>query len=208
MNKWEYLRNANAFTFVTASEYTERLDVLEKACQSLRKENVAWALSCSTSLFFQGIVDDFNDFDILVDVKDIKAMEKALMSIGIKLDPTIQKRGFASPYYQEAHLGDVHFDLIGDITLNTFQGLYCYPVKKQELEWVSLGHNIFVPMVPVESSLCLYGMMEGWQSKRRFKRELCYEFLKENGLKHPEVLEKAMSQNIPDWLKEVIGSLL
>jgi len=208
MCKWEYQRNANILAFLTASEYRERLDVLEKVCQVLREAKVTWVLSCSASLFFQGLADDFNDFDILVDVKDIETMKSALTGIGVQIrEDTLQKRGFISPYYKEAQKGNVHFDLVGDITLDTFHGRYCYPVARKETVLIPL-EGFTVPVAPVEASLVLYGMMEGWQSKRRFKRELCYSYLKEKGLSFPEILEKAKTQQLPAFLEEVLDSLL
>ena len=159
-------------------------------------------------LFFKGIVDDFNDFDILLPLEEEENFKKAISSVGISLLPTEQKGCFSSPYYQEALFGRLHFDLIASFTVNTYGGAYTYPYKASEAENLILEGGIILPIIPVEANLVLYGMMEGWQAKRRFKRELCYEFLQENGVSHPEVLEAALRQQIPGWMKEVITSLL
>ena len=104
---------------------------------------------------------------------------------------------------------DVHFDLVGDITVATFNTEYLYSVKNEDLEFVNLNRNINVPLCPVEANLILYGMMEGWQSKRRFKRDICFNYLLNNGVKYPQILEEAVKNYcLPSFLKEVVTSLL
>lgn len=209
MNRWEEQKNANILAFLTAPEYQERKHTLERMCQTFSEHNVRWVLSCSSSLFFKGIVDDFHDFDVLVHIEDVEALKSAMSEMGANIElETVQKGYFTSPYYQQAQLGRVEFDMIGNITVNTFGGSYCYPVKTEETEIVSIDGNILVPTVAVEASLILYGMMEGWQARRKWKRELCTQYLLENGLEHKEILMDALDQGIPKWLQEVIRSLL
>lgn len=208
MNKWDYQGMANKLAFLTAEEYVSRREALERIIPALEKSGAIWGLSCSASLFFSGLVDDFNDFDILIRLEDAKIFEKAIAGCGVQLLDTVQKRCFSSPYYQEAQLGDVHFDLVGDITINTFGCSYQYKVREEEIIDTPLEGGLNISLVPNEANLLLYGMMEGWQSKRKFKRELCREFLRENGVHFPHILEEATSQGLPDWLQEVVTALL
>ena len=183
MTKWENQSARNILALLTSDEYTNRKEVLEKVCSSFNKTGMRYALSCSAALFLQGLVDDFHDFDILVHIDDVNKMKETMESIGAKLLPTIQKSAFTSTYYQEALLQDEHFDLVGDITVATFNKEYCYPVRVEECQYVSIEGLIdVVPVIPIEASFLLYGMMEGWQSKRVFKRELCKDYLLNNGI--------------------------
>lgn len=199
--------HANALALLTASEYHERKDVLEKLTKSLATEGVVWALSCSSALFLMGLVDDFHDFDILVRMEDVEKLKEVVSKIGGTLLDTIQKQCFTSQYYQEAMLGQVHMDLVGDITVFTYGKEYCYILEENEICFINLENDINVPVSSVEANMLLYGMMEGWQSRRRYKRELCYKHLKENGVKYPHILEDALPM-LPKHLKEVVTSLL
>lgn len=208
MNKWEYQKNANILAFLTAPEYEERKRVLTSVCRSLSAYKVQWGLALSANLFFNGLVDDFNDYDILVKLQDAQNLKGSMKRIGVEIDEqTVQKRFFTSPYYQEAYMGRVHFDLIGDITVNAFHRQYCYRVNSKQIEWLTLEGNVNVPLCPIETNMVLYGMMEGWQAKRRLKRELAREYLA-NGVKHPDVLEDALKQGIPPFLQKVVEALL
>ena len=111
-------------------EYHEKYKALKDLSLTFEKDNVNWALSCSASLFLQGIQDEFNDLDILIDMKDVEKVKAAIKKIGGNLIETKQKEGFKSPYYQEAFYNGIHLDLIGDITLTTFNTEYKYPVNE------------------------------------------------------------------------------
>ena len=210
-NKWEIQRNANILAFLTDPEYRDRKLLLKKLCDTLAAEGITWGLGFSSSLFLRGIVDDFNDFDILVKVEDVNQLQKSLSKLGIRLNKqTPQKGVFTSPYYQQARKGSVEFDLIGDITINTFNTTYCYRVVPNDLEWLTLDGGIYVPIVPMEASIILYGMMEGWQAKRLYKRELCRKFLSgQPQLQHRNVLEQSLEDfDLPKFLEEIVRSLL
>ena len=210
MTKWENQSARNILALLTSDEYTNRKEVLEKVCSSFNKAGIQYALSCSAALFLQGLVDDFNDFDILVHIDHVKKIEKIMSQIGAELLPTIQKPAFTSPYYREALLQGEHFDLVGDITVATFNKEYCYPVKANECQYISVEGLIdIVPVIPIEASFLLYGMMEGWQSKRVFKRELCKDFLLNNGVAYPCILENALAvEQLPQWLSDLVKEIL
>lgn len=212
----QYERQAayNMVAFLTSPEYRERLEVLKEISKVFDENGILWQLTCSTALFFRGMLDDFNDFDILVLVEDFERAQVAWRSIGILVnDNTPQKEAyFASPYYKQARKGNVELELMADLSLKTFGGLYTFKAN-QGTENISIEGNICLPLIPIEAQLVLYAMMEGWQTKRFFKREICREFLEEmkknqNPLRYHEILEDALKQNIPKFIKEVISSLL
>lgn len=211
MNKWENQSARNILALVTSDEYNNRKKVLENVCSAFNMQGIRYSLSCSTALFLQGLVDDFHDFDILVHIDDVNKMKRTMESIGAELLQTIQKSSFTSQYYQEAILHNEHFDLVGNITVATFNKEYCYPVKIEEIQYIPVEGLIvdFIPVIPIEASFLLYGMMEGWQSKRVFKRELCKDYLLNNGLIYPGILENALDgDQLPQWLSNLVKELL
>lgn len=172
MNKWENQSARNILALLTSDEYTNRKQVLEKVCTAFNNAGIRYALSCSAALFLQGIVDEFNDFDILIYLEDKEKVENLFSSLGGKLEVTIQKNAFTSPYYREAFLQGEHFDLVGNITVVTYNSEYCYRVVSEEIIYQAIEGNIVIPVIPVEANMLLYAMMEGWQSKRIFKKNL------------------------------------
>lgn len=61
--------SSNIFDFYGNAYFESRRNVLFKIMHELQKQNVNFALGCSANLFFRGIVDDFNDFDIIFEQK-------------------------------------------------------------------------------------------------------------------------------------------
>ena len=212
MNKMWDIREqafANKVALLTSSEFSARKEALEKLTQAAPYGTITWALSCSSNLFLRGLIDDFGDFDILVDMKDVEKFKSAFEKMGGRMLKTVQKKCFTSPYYQEGMYRNIHFDIAGDITVNTYGAQYCYQLIPEEIETINLERNILVPLCPTEANFLLYGMMEGWQARRRYKRDLCFSYLSKYGLQYPNVLKSALDdQQFPHHLKEVIKTLL
>lgn len=204
----------NKADFQTYPGFREKYTFLSVASPAFTDAGVKWALSCSSAMFFRGMIETFNDFDILFSEDDTIRGKEVLESIGVVLNPkTPQKDNyFCSPDYQQAKFGSVELDLITNISLKTFGGLYTYRVE-DGVEMNSLDGNIPLPLIPIEAQMVLYGMMEGWQAKRLIKRDACYRYLVEmkksqSPLRYHKILEDALTQEIPPFLREVINSLL
>ena len=61
----------------------------------------------------------------------------------------------------------------------------------------------------MEALYILYSMMEGWQPRRRYKRRLIEEYLLQEELVFPHILEKAINDEaLPVWIKENIEGIL
>lgn len=192
MNKWETQRLANNLAFLTSDDYTVRKKILESVCRAFKGKDVTWALAMSSSLFFRGITDDFNDFDILISIDSIEEFEETFRSIeGANIDDnTQQKVAFTSPFYREATINGFHFDLIGNMAVSTYARTYQYVLKKSDVEFITIDGGLTIPLSPVEANFLLYGMMCGWQARRIFKRELCYDYLAYAGIKNRDVFER------------------
>lgn len=210
MDKFEKQKYANILAFLTAEEYAVRKKVLENVCRAFEGTDITWAIAMSCSIFFRGITDDFNDFDILIDINDVEKFEQIFKRIGgIVNDNTIQKASFSSPYYKEATLNGLHFDLIGDMTVNTFGKNYKYVLQRKDVEYRTIDGGLTIPLAPVEANYLLYAMMIGWQSRRIFKKDLCLEYLSIKGLKHKDVFERILTDNVDDCVtKEILENVI
>lgn len=216
--RWEYLmtrkylsqRNANILAFLTAPEYKVRREALKHLCKILNGLGIEWVFSCSIVLFFLGIIDDFNDFDVFIMPEDAEKVENALLAAKAELRQDDTQKGgyFSSQFYREGMFMGVHLDLIGNESICAFKTKYTYAVKADEIEHMNIDGNINISLCPVEACLVLYGMMEGWQARRRYKRELCREYLEETGIMYSQVLRNALDQGLPSFLEKIVKDLL
>lgn len=194
----------NISAFNCDQEYYEKRQVILELIRAMNREQVIFALTCSAALFFNGITDDFNDFDIVVKESDsLKFIEVFTKILGGTL--TIGQNGkesfFDSKFYSNGKIGNVEFDIISVFTVTTFGTRYQYVLDEQEIQFID-----GIPVCPIEACCILYGMMTGWQQKRQMKYSATLEFLKKTGVKHPEIIQT--NQEIPEFIQEDIKKLL
>ena len=187
--------------------FEDRRNVFFRIINQFKKYNVNYALSCSSNLFFRGILDDFNDFDIIFDKKDSDKISEIMQNLGGKLVGTGGNGFCESDMYLHYVLDSIHIDFIAGFRINTFDKSYycdlsCIPLETLESEYLN------IPLLPLEIQLILYSMMEGWQPRRRYKRVIIYNYIKQEGIKNPKILEDCLKQDLPEWIKMLVHSLL
>lgn len=204
----DYRRQSNSNVLDFFNDYFEpRRKVLFQIIDEFNKQNIHFALACSSNLFFRGVVDDFNDFDIIFEKKDSDLISEIMTKLGGKLLGTGGNGFCESDMYLHYILDYIHIDFISGFRINTFDKSYYYDLSNNEVE--NLDSEYFqIPLVPSEIQLILYAMMEGWQPRRRFKRVIIYNYLNQEGLTFPQILEDCLKKDLPDWIKKLIQSLL
>lgn len=232
MNKWFLQREANITAFLEDDDFVTKRNFFFKMCQALDNNAIEWNLFCSCSLFFAGITDEFNDFDILVkksSFEDTKGVLKNLgLSVkqeeiyGMQIDKEISQEDasllerffeqnsnqkFNSNRYANLIGNGVDVDLISGFRVSAMNTKYFYEYNPNLVNTIQVG-DLSIKIVAPEVQFILYAMMECWQPQRRFKRELIEEFLKDNGINKPQILEDSLSENIPGWIKKEIRMLL
>ena len=173
-----------------------------------QKENVRWSLACSSNLFFRGIVDDFHDFDIIVQLTDIPKVMEIMNTSGAELLETGGNGYCESDKYLHYFFYRCDVDIIAGFRVNTFGMTFQYNYSESQTELINLDYMQF-PLVPVEVQYILYGMMEGWQQHRKFKRRIIEEYLHNTGILFPEIFRNAICNfSLPEWLVSKINNLL
>ena len=191
MKRYDIQKAANEMSLFSGGKLSGMAEVLTKLCPALESKGIRWAASMSLALFLRGAHDVFHDYDILIHPDDIKAFEEVFEALGGTIDRnTVQKAAFTSPYYQEAQLDGVHFDLISDITIEVKGTVYRYSLEDVEL--ITLNKDINIPTIPMDAQYILYYLMIAWDNRRIFKANLCEDYLRQEGVKHPGVFRRAL----------------
>lgn len=184
-------------------EYKERKEVFLRILKEFSERNVKWAVGCSMSLFLRGIVDEFHDLDLIVDKDSIETIKSIMNEIGAEFIATGGNGFCESDVYLHYQVGRVDVDFISGFKVMTFNTQYYYRYNGDELDWIKI-EDFNVPVIATEAMYILYYMMEGWQPKRRFKRLLIEEYLRQQDLEHPEILRNAMNNEknpLPGWIR-------
>ena len=190
-------------------KYRERKKVFLNLIEEFKKFNVGWALGCSMNLFLRGIIDDFHDLDLIVDIKDIDKIKKIMEGKGAVLTETGGNGFCESDMYMHYQLGRVDVDIISGFRIVTFGTEYYYPYKSNQVDIVEVMDNIKVPLIPVEAMYILYYMMEGWQPRRKFKRVLIEEYFNYERPKQKEIFKESIENNeLPGQIKWAVKRLM
>lgn len=157
----DYRRQSNSNVLDFFNDYFEpRRKVLFQIIDEFNKQNIHFALACSSNLFFRGVVDDFNDFDIIFEKKDSDLISEIMTKLGGKLLGTGGNGFCESDVYLHYILDSIHIDFISGFRINTFGKSYYYDLSSNELENLDLEY-FQISLVPIEIQLILYCMMEG-----------------------------------------------
>ena len=209
MNKYGEQSRNNIICFLEDHDYRERRVTFELVVKELQKRNLSWALGCSMNLFFRGIVDDFNDIDIITNETSIKDLKETLEGLGAVLVGTGGNGYCESDYYYHFQLGRVDIDVISGFRILTYNSQYYYCYKKQQLDYFTVTDKLSINLYPLEAMYILYYMMEGWQPRRKFKRDLIQKFLEnQEVLLHRDILEEALTISLPSWIRWDIKNLI
>lgn len=208
INEYNHQAEANIQCLLEDIEYCERKNALLTLIENFEKRDIKWSLACSANLFLRGVVDEFHDFDFIVDRESIETIKQTMKELNAKLVGTGGNGYCESDVYLHYQFGRIDVDIISVFRVITFGSYFEYPFNENELDVLELdGRKIWLSSM--EAQYLLYAMMEGWQARRRFKRVLIEEYLKSEGLKFPEILQRATNTNLPPWIrkkaKEIIG---
>ena len=151
---------------------------------------------------------EFHDVDLLVESQDIPKIRKIMEKIEGVLVATGGNGYCESNEYMNFQLGRIDVDIISGFRIVTFGTQFLYEFSSDEIENTKIG-SFNVPLISMEALYILYSMMEGWQPKRRYKRRLIEEYLLQEELVFPHILEKAIrDESLPAWIRENIEGIL
>ena len=200
--------NNNQASFLSDLQYKERKDVFITLAKAFTNAGVNWTVGCSLSLFFRGIVDDFHDIDLIVSLRDIDIIDEIMENYGAELVDNTGNGYCESDKYRHYYLGRADIDIIAGFRVNTFNTWYHYELSTNDVDTIDLI-DIEIPLLALEVMYILYYMMEGWQPKRRFKRQLIERYFYVMSPIHRKVLTDALTEySLPPSIKFAIKRVL
>lgn len=152
-----------------------KLQVLRKVADELNKANVLWAIGSSSLLYFKGVVDNFNDFDIFISVKDVDKAKACFDALG-ELQPLYyDAENFGTHIFLEYIVDGIEFDFIGGFSIINEGKEYSFLVENSIESYYDL-EGVSIPCQTLKQWISCYRLM-----KREYKAELIENFLKERG---------------------------
>lgn len=176
---------------------------LLKIARVLNEAEVIWGVGASLMLHSLGLVEEVNDIDIMVDIKDKEKAVEALEKIANHI-PTLQKDEYETRYFGTFEVDGTDLDVMSGFRIKHSDGVYEFPMDGQSVVKIDVidGHRI--PYTSLEEWLVAYMIM----IKRESKVKMITDYFDKEGVAHPELLERALEQDLPKEIRKEINKYL
>jgi hypothetical protein len=183
---------------------TEQMkESLLKIAKILNEAEVTWGVGASLMLHSLGIVEEVNDIDIMVAIKDKDKAVKVLEKIANHI-PTPQKDEYETRYFGTFEVDGTDLDVMSGFRIKHSDGVYEFPMDEQSVVKNEVIDGIRIPYTSLEDWLVAYMIM----IKRESKVKLITDYFGEEGVAHPELLERALEQDLPEEIRKKINKYL
>lgn len=169
----------------------------------LNKEGILWGVGASILLNHYELVDKPHDIDIIIDIKDIGKADEILKDLGEKKKRE-QVSGFSTEHFYEYSINGEDVDVMAGMIVNFNGGSYKYIFDEKSVVETKDINGIKIPLTSLEDWYVLYQLME----RRENKVMIIEDYLMENGIKRVDLLERALTGELPKAVRERIESLL
>lgn len=194
MKNYQDRATNNLNTFCNNQTLKEKRQLLLYISKRFAEEGIEWCLTCSSTLFFRGIKESFNDFDILIDYRYItKAIQimKELKAIDL---PKGDQSMFASTLFNRYQIGNVKIDLFSEWRISA-HFTFTYAYSSEDVDVITIEENK-IQIVSAETQMVLYSVLTPWQPYREEKVVMLKDYLNEVGRKHPKSFDNQLPADI------------
>lgn len=137
----------------------EKIEVLRMIAERLDRAEVTWSLGASMLLYFEGIVSDFHDIDIMVTIDDAAKAELVMTALGAKPLPPNPDEKYKTKLFLEYCLRDVEIDIMAGFMIQRGGVVYDCSLKPDQIvEYFDLS-GVKIPFQSVELWLKYYELM-------------------------------------------------
>ena len=154
----------------------EKLTLLAKIAKTFEDKGIHYAIGASCMLYLRGIVDDFNDLDIMTTVKDSEKAAAILLEMGEEIR-VISNKGFASRHFHRFVVDGIRVDLLGDFIIVNNGAQYDVSYKKLSSEYATVkGTRVIIDELPAWAMI--YDLMGRYEKARIIREYLEKNFQK------------------------------
>ena len=172
--------------------------------EMLNDNGVVWAVGASILLHHYGLIEgNPNDIDILVDLKYIEKVDKILKSIGEK--KIREKSGtYSTKYFYEYAVHGVDIDVMAGLSINYNNGIFEYNFDQASISEYKKINGVNIPLSSLEDWYVIYQLIPG----REVKVNMIEKYLLSNGIKNPDLLQRALKGDLPLEVRDKIHGIL
>lgn len=135
-----------------------KLETLKEIARQFNEEGITWALGASMLMYFNGLLKDFEDIDIMVIEKDVAVVKDILLKMG-NLQLSKKSNDFKTKVYLNFDINGVKIDVMAGFAIVTNEGVIDCSLKQEQITGVYNLDGIEIPLQSVELWLKYYELM-------------------------------------------------
>lgn len=179
------------------------LETLSYIGEKLNEINVTWGVGASILLSQYGLVDSPNDIDILVDIRDIDKVDSILQSLGEKKEWE-KTSTYSTKYFYEYVIDSIDVDVMAGLAINHKGGIFEYVFDKKSVSDHIDIYGVSIPFTSMEDWYVIYQLIPN----REAKVAMIEDYLQQNGIKAPYLLERSLCGNLPVDVSDKVNKML
>ena len=124
----------------------DKLEVLYQVAKELNKNNISWAIGASVLLYLKGIVLEFNDLDIVLEVKDVEKTKTIFKDLNATLYPSKDNSGYKTTCFLEYNLNGVDIDLMAGFKIELDGVVHDCSFKASDVKEYAKIKDVDIPL--------------------------------------------------------------
>ncbi len=177
--------------------------VLNYITKVLYESDIRWAVGGSNVLAHYGLIQSPRDIDLLIDINDVDKTSRLIEESASSLDAESYPP-FKTEVFKRYLMDETEIDFMAGFAIVHEKGIYRYHLNEESITNRVLLEGYPLPLSSIEDWFILYQLIPN----KGEKADLIEFYWKENGIRHPSILRKALEQPLPDRIIERTMHLL
>jgi hypothetical protein len=178
-------------------------EVLAFIGERIGRKEITWGLGGSLLLHYYQLTDKPNDIDILVDEKSAHQLIHTISPYG-NAKAVIRSKPFQTTHFAKYTIDNIDVDIMSGFAIEHNEGLYKIAFDNESIVDHRSVHGVDIPLCSLEDWYILYWLIPG----KQVKALRIENYWKKTGVKHPNLLEKALKQSLPVEVRKRVLNLL
>jgi DNA-3-methyladenine glycosylase I len=179
-----------------------KLKTLSHVGKALKKAGILFGVGGSAMLYRNGLVEDFNDIDLIVALEDAIKADEVLLSLGTRGGER-SSGVFETKVFRSYEVDSVGVDMMAGLAMRHNEGVYRYDFREDSVCDTWPVYGTMLPFCALEDWCVLYHLMPGKENKA----ERIKAHFGEHGVGHPALLSRMLTNGAPaktvHWLNLV-----
>lgn len=135
----------------------DKISVLLKVANLFNDNGITWNVVASCMLYLRGIVENFNDIDLMIHIDDVETVKELL--IEYKMLERIPNGKYQTKYFLEYEIEAVNIDIMAGFTIVHNNNVHYFPLAREQNSDKIIIDNSIIHLESIENWLVYYKLM-------------------------------------------------